>query len=72
MENLIFTTIEVESLEEVKPLLQINKPSTLSLKITMSKYALAAILYGALESLSIEEVNEAIGRDGFNLTYKEN
>jgi len=72
MENLIFTTIEVDSLEEVKPLLQRNRPSTLNLKITMSKYALAAILYGALESLSIEEVNEAIGRDGFNLTYKEN
>ena len=72
MENLIFTTIEVESLEEVKPLLKRNRPSTLSLKITMDKYNLTKLLHEALESMPIEKINEAIGRDGFNLTYKEN
>ena len=52
MENLMYTTIEVLSIEEIKSVLMRNEASRLSIKISMNKHQLTTLILNSFDGMT--------------------
>lgn len=68
----MFITIEVHSLEEIKPSLPMRQAARLSLKISIDKHQLCTLIMSAFDDFKIDQLNEILNCEGMGLHYTEN